>query len=259
LHKNLIINFICLNLSACNSLTTISGWAFQNCSVIDLSLPTSIITIEQYAFSLCYHLTQIDWSANTNLTTPGDNVLWACENLNSVKLLRSVSSVGIDMFTNCGKLMDIVVDDDNPYYITMDGVLFNKDYALLIAYAHGKIVEKYIVPTTVPEIGEDAFRGCLHLTSIDAQNSHLTLIALGASYNTSLTEVILPATVTTIGSDAFRYCSDLSTFNIYNPVPPALGTNVFRDASTSTCKLYVPANSMLRLINGIVLQMQKNL
>lgn len=229
-----------VDLSACNSLTTISGWAFQNSSISNLSLPASITTIGQYAFSICNNLTQVDWSGNTNLGTLEDYVFWRCDNLNSVKLPRSVNAIGYGNFLSCYKLTDISVAPDNPYFAATDAVLMNKDYTSLIAYAPGKIANKYVVPATVTAIKDAAFRDCPYLTSIDAQNSHLVSIGLSAFNGTPLTEITLPGTVTFIANYAFRYCSELSTFKIYNPVPPALGTNVFQYASTSSCKLYVP-------------------
>lgn len=229
-----------VDLSACNELTTIPGWAFQNSSISNLLLPASINTIQGYAFSICNNLTQVDWSGNTNLGTLENYVFWRCDNLNSVKLPRSVSSIGYGNFLSCYKLTDISVAPDNPYFAATDAVLMNKDYTSLIAYAPGKTANKYLVPATVTAIGSAAFRSCPNLTSVDAQNSHLASIGSSAFNNTPLTEITLPATVTTIGSSAFISCSHLSTFKIYNPVPPALGSNVFQGASTSSCKLYVP-------------------
>lgn len=229
-----------VDLSACNGLTTISGWAFQNSSVSNLSLPASINTIQSYAFSICNNLTQVDWSGNTNLGTLENYVFWRCDNLNSVKLPRSVNSIGYGNFLSCYKLTDISVAPDNPYFAATDAVLMNKDYTSLIAYAPGKTATKYVVPATVTAIGSAAFRSCPNLTSVDAQNSQLTSIGSNAFNSTPLTEITLPATVTSIATYAFRYCSNLSTFKIYNAVPPALGTYVFQGASTSSCKLYVP-------------------
>jgi|GEM_PF-931589 len=232
-----------VDLSACNSLTTIHGWAFQNSSISNLLLPASVNTIQSYAFSICNNLTQVDWSAYTNLEVLEDYVFWRCDNLNSVKLPRSVNSIGYGNFLSCYKLTEISVAADNPYFTATDNVLMNKDYTSLIAYAPGKIANKYVVPATVTAIGNAAFRSCPNLTSVDAQNSHLVSIATYAFTGTPLTEITLPVTVASIGSYAFASCSHLSTFKIYNPVPPALGINVFSGASTSICKLYVPVNS----------------
>ena len=232
-----------VDLSACNGLTTIPGWAFQKCSVSNLLLPASITTIQSYAFSICNNLTQVDWSGNTNLGTLEGYVFWRCDNLNSVKLPRSVNSIGYGNFLSCYKLTDIIVAPDNPYFATTDNVLMNKDYTSLIAYAPGKTATKYVVPATVTAIESAAFRSCPSLTSVDAQNSHLASIGSSAFNSTPLTEITLPVTVASIGSYAFASCSHLSTFKIYNPAPPALGTNVFQNASTSSCKLYVPVNS----------------
>ena len=182
----------------------------------------------------------MDWSAYTNIEVLEDYVFWRCDNLTSVKLPRSLNSIGYSNFLSCYKLTDISVAPDNPYFAATDNVFMNKDYTSLIAYAPGKTATKYVVPATVTAIGSAAFRSCPNLTSVDAQNSQLTSIGSNAFNSTPLTEITLPATVTSIATYAFRYCSNLSTFKIYNAVPPALGTYVFQYASTSSCKLYVP-------------------
>ncbi len=53
----------------------------------------------------------------------------------------------------------INVADDNPYFSSVDGVLYNKNKTALISYPEGKKNEKYTVPNTVTTILDNAFWG----------------------------------------------------------------------------------------------------
>ncbi len=52
------------------------------------------------------------------------------------------------------------VHPDNKFYSSEDGVLFNKDKTKLVKFPQGKVMEEYIVPATVKEFGDGAFREC---------------------------------------------------------------------------------------------------
>ena len=62
-------------------------------------------------------------------------------------------------FYHCYNLAEFEVEDDNPIYCSIDGVLFTKDRKKLVAYpnAHGS---EYIVPEGVEEIMHFAFKSC---------------------------------------------------------------------------------------------------
>lgn len=108
-----------------------------------------------------------------------------CENLECVKFSKFIDEITYNAFVGCKKLKNIIVDD-NDNYIFEDGVLFNKDKSMLIAYLNCKTDEKYIVPKTVKVIAKEAFD----------QNEHLK-------------EVILPESMEGISDEAFLFCSEL--------------------------------------------------
>lgn len=66
-------------------------------------------------------------------------------------------------FYNSDKLEKLLVDNDNPNYSSMDGVLFNKDKKILLKYPIGRKTETYQVPNSVIEIGEYAFQNARYL------------------------------------------------------------------------------------------------
>ena len=96
---------------------------------------------------------------------------------------KSVKKIGFDVYQYC-RVSIIFVDDENPNYKSIDGVLYSKDGESLIRYPHGKVDSMFAVPDGVTDICESAFEGCPHLK-----------------------EVIISDDVRFIGGTAFNGCS----------------------------------------------------
>ena len=73
--------------------------------------------------------------------------------------------------------------------------------------------KKIILPSTLKEIGKEAFRGCTHLTSVKLPKG-LEKIGDYAFSNTALGTATIPDSVTSIGVEAFSDCSKLKKIKI---------------------------------------------
>ena len=91
------------------------------------------------------------------------------------------------MFDDCNSLFYIKVDENNPKYSHVEGVLFNKDQTELIKYPQMKVGLEYSVPGTVSTVYGNAFAG-----------------------NKNLRRVSFESPITYIGNRAFYGCSNLS-------------------------------------------------
>lgn len=80
---------------------------------------------------------------------------------------------------------EIIVDEKNSYFCSVDGVLYNKDKTILIRYPVAKIETKFIIPNTVVEIAASAFNGCKYLTELMIPDS-VRVIGYEAFYNWKL-------------------------------------------------------------------------
>ena len=95
---------------------------------------------------------------------------------------------------------------------------------------------KVVLPSTLKEIGIDAFYGSPDLTSINIPDG-VTEIGDSAFWSCdSLTSITIPDSVTCIGKDAFCYCRQLTSINIPDSVTE-IGDSAFSfcdslDAST---------------------------
>jgi hypothetical protein len=82
-------------------------------------------------------------------------------------------------FSNCYSLTGITVDERNPAYASVDGVLFNKAKTTLIQYPGGKQGESYTIPAGVTTIESYAFLNNHFITSITIPAS-VTEVEFGA-------------------------------------------------------------------------------
>ena len=125
------------------------------------------------------------------------------KNIKKLFLPASVTNVDVDTFLNCSSLECITVDENNPEYSDIDGVLFTKCKKGLAYYPHGK-PDEYTVPDGVTVIGDMAF-AFGSLTKIILPDG-LTTIGSMAFWECPLTDIDLPDSVTDIACDAFMFC-----------------------------------------------------
>ena len=139
-----------------------------------------------------------------------------CTGLTSITIPSSVTEIEGYAFFNCTGLTGINVCDNNPYYSSINGVLFNKEKTSIILYPAGK-TGTYTIPYSVTEIGMWAFAGT-SLTSITIPTK-MTKIGIGAfSGCTELTSVTIPDSVTEIGYATFSFCLELAGITIPDSV-----------------------------------------
>jgi len=181
------------SVSLGNSLTTIGDYAFRDCeSLTCISLGNSVTTIGDFAFYACDSLTSID--IPDSVTTIGDWAFCTCDSLTSVSLGNSATTFGRGAFVSCYSLTSISADNNNPYYTSVNGVLFNKAKTALVCYPAGKTATSYDIPSSVTTIGDYAFRDCESLTCISLGNSVTTIGNYAFSYCDSLTDIFYSGT-----------------------------------------------------------------
>ena len=238
----------CWNLTSVSmpSVTTIGDWAFSFCSALtSVSMP-SVTTIGDNAFYWCESLTSVsmpsvttigggafcDCVALTSVSIPSVTTIgnWAfryCSALTSVHIPASCTSIVGNPFQQCKSLEEIVVDENNPNYSSMDGVLYDKYMSTLIACPGKK--SSIDMSSSVTTIGDGAFMYCNALTSVSMPS--VTTIGGSAFYSCDgLTSVSMPS-VTTIGDKAFRYCSSLTSIDIPASCTSIVG-NTFKDCKS---------------------------
>lgn len=93
----------------------------------------------------------------STITTIYGSPFYRCYSLKECVIPQNVAYIESNPFFRCSSLQKITVDSRNLYFSDDDGVLFNEDKTILIAYPEGKADKIYSIPLSVVKICDDAF------------------------------------------------------------------------------------------------------
>lgn len=144
-------------LEKCTNLKEIKPYTFRNCYDLNtITLPEGLEKIGEYAFFKCYKsLTEINIPSTVTTIEP-----WAfvsCRSLTKINIPASVEIIGYYLFEACINLESIDVDAANTNYCSVDGVLYTKDMKTLCVYPSNKSGKEYTIPEGVETIAAAAF------------------------------------------------------------------------------------------------------
>ncbi len=218
------------DLTIPSSVTSISDYAFNSCyGLTSVTIPEGVTSIGSYAFQGCSGLTSV--TIPDSVTSIGDDAFYGCSGLTSVTIGNGVTSISSSAFDGCSSLNGIWVDENNTvYYSDAYGVLFSGN---TIIRAPEGLQGEYVIPDGVTSIYSWAFENCRGLTSVTIPAS-VTSIGNGAFNRCSgLTSLTIPGSVTSIGNNAFFGCSGLTSLTIPEGVT-SICTSAFSGCSSLT-------------------------
>ncbi len=161
------------------SVSVIGRYVFVNDNTLKtLVIPGSVKELEMQAIEECYALQSITIKSG-KLERIDNTDIESCRALKTLNVPANVKHIGT--LVGCRGLEKIVIDENNKYLCSVDGVVFSKDKKTLIKFPQGKIEEIYTVPSTVKTIGDYSF------------------------YEAKLPKIFIPKTVEVIPESAFAY------------------------------------------------------
>lgn len=156
---------------------------------------------------------------------------------------------------NFEKLLAVTVDEDNPNYSSLDGVLYNKDRTRLICYPGGKDDTAFVIPDTVTTVGAYAF--CFDFDSAAYDSLRSVTLPQGlltmeqyAFKGLQLTSLTLPESLTTIGDYALEN-TDLAALTIPKNVT-SIGAHAFDSGNSLRAITVDPANTSYCSVDGVL-------
>lgn len=172
-------------------VTSIYKYAFANSSLGKVVIPNSVKTIGEDAFA---------------------------STLQALELPGSLETIeGEEPFVFCTSLQTITVTEGDGNFSSQDGVLYNKDKTLLIAYPGAKPDDEFKAPDTVKEIAISGFCYNPYLETVDL--SSVEIIGHYAFEGCpSLKEVKLSKNLKELGVNAFLGCTEMKSLRIYDKV-----------------------------------------
>lgn len=251
-------------------VTHIGSEAFRSANMKKITLPSTLLVIDPYAFDYCSELTSIEIPEGVTTVS----TFKRCPKLTSITIPDSL----IDF--NWARLVDvelsqlgasttpakITISDTHPTFKVIDGVVFSKDGTELLYYPARVNNEVYTVPDDVISVARISncgwlkelhlpesvknFGGCFSCRNLATVTLPQAMESLGTFYNCpALADISMPATVTmftgntfqdVIGgsgrndmSCAFTYCSSLTSINIPHGVT-MVGDSTFKNCTSLT-------------------------
>ncbi len=228
-----------------NSVTSIGNRVFYSCKgLTSIEIPNSVTSIGERAFYYCSHLRSIKCHA-VDVPVTATNAFNNCPEDMTIQ----VPEESVALYQAAEPWKNYNVTEIHLYqigdYVVVDYEGYSLRYTIIklepaecevicetkpttkVSITIPSSVEMEGVVCNVTKIGNDAFRYCSKLTSIEIPNS-VTSIGNSAFDNCStLTSIEIPNSVTSIGNFAFYSCSGLTSIEIPNSVT-SIGNSAFR-------------------------------
>ncbi|MEP5338213.1 MAG: leucine-rich repeat domain-containing protein [Algibacter sp.] len=197
-----------INSSIAYSVVAIAEGAFQdNTTIINVTLPSTVLTIGTNAFSSCTSLITINLD---NIITYGSNSFSSCATLALAPLnFTNAVSVGSYCFINCSSITSVII----PGTVTLE-----------VGALRGTGITSFTIPSEWTVLPDQMIRDCKSISSIN-----------------------IPSTITTMGVASFRGCTGITdiqvNWNVSADIADATVNNLFNGLTLSSINLLVPVGT----------------
>ena len=223
-----------------SKVVCIGSSAFKNnTNLTSVTIPDTVTTIENRAFSGCSNIKKL--TLGKNVSEIGMHAFQRNIGLTTLTIPDSVTFIDTGAFGGCSKLREISIGKS---VSRMGGAVFASSPQLRkVTIAEGTTVigpdaftgcyllDSIKIPNTVTEIGSNAFYGCTGLKSVTLGNSVKTIGYYAFSKDKNITSLNIPDSVELIEKAAFKDCTNLATLSIGGGVNK-MEKNVFQNCTS---------------------------
>lgn len=173
--------------------------SFAPAGCTEYSIPNSVTTIGDFAFSSCGNLIKI--TIPDSVTVVGDSAFYDCNNLITINIPDSVITIGDAAFCRCSSLASVEIP--NSVKTIEDS-----------AFAYCDSLTSATLGSGITTIENYLFAWCPNLTSITIPDNVTTIHTYAFYFCEGLTSVTIPDSITSIGYGAFLDCYCLTSVHI---------------------------------------------
>lgn len=202
-----------------DTVKSIGKDAFSSSDIAAVTIPDSVVKIDDYAFNSCNILESINIPDSVSYI--GYGAFSECKSLSSVVIPESLTNFGGNVFEDTPFLTNKL--KESPFVIINDALIDGSALSGDVTVPSGvRIISSFAVnsnddltsvtlPDTVTSIEEYAFAWCENLKTADIGSS-VCKIGDSSFYDCKSLEVInIPETVEVIDQDAFHWCTSLKS------------------------------------------------
>ena len=240
------------NITIPTNLLSIEDYAFYDCEgLTNITIPDNVSSIGDYALSRCNSLTTVTF--NSNLHTVGNYLFSQCTGLTSVSFPASITSMGERIFDKCPSLINITI----PFIGDVAGKTSSSSDQYPLGYIFGRTSYDGAQPVVQNYYASSSKTSMLSYipTSLRSVTVLGSNVLEGAFERCSmLTEVIINNNNnTTIAAESFSGCGNLTTLSlpfitntlgyIFGNTSYTGGVQIYQHTSSgsSTMMYYVPS------------------
>ena len=200
-----------------DNVTTIGANAFNGTGITEITVPSTIIKVGNYAFANCDSLVNI--VLNNNAIS--NYMFYDCNALKTVVIPSNINTVGSNAFQNCTSLTDVTFE--------------NKTIGANMFYGCTGL-QSITIPPTITKVGAGAFQNCTGLKEFTLENGLMSDSMFGGC--TSLETVIITDNISALSQRVFQGCSGLKEVVFMGATMPTITITSFLDC-TGVTDIYI--------------------
>jgi hypothetical protein len=151
--------------------------------------------------------------AGPSVVSIANNAFLTGDQVTNIYIPANITNIDSGAFTSCTSLTALTVDGQNPFFSSLNGVLFDKAFTTLVQFPEG-LAGDYAIPAGVTAILPTAFDNCVGPLNLEIPGSVTTVASNTFFVCYGLTSVILDNGVQSVGPGAFFNCLSLTNLTI---------------------------------------------
>lgn len=148
------------------------------------------------------------------LDSIGQAAFYQCVSIDTVIITKKLTHIANNAFVHCTGIKNFTVDENNPAYTDLNGVLYSKDKSIIYRYPSQNQATEYTIDPNAVVIETGCFQHNLYLKKININDLIKRIEASALEDLPLLEEIILPKSLEHLGRKAIYNCFSLKSISI---------------------------------------------